>query len=300
MKRIVLLLIFVAVIIEVSAQINFKTEYFGKSSYRLGEGDKDDKVGNSKGSAIVYQGGINIPLSMKLDEQKRAIMWSVSAGATYAHLKNENFTEPLVIDEILDLGLNLNHVRPISKRWSTMLSVGVGTYLPTTRLSQIKAKNILGNIAAIFVYQIRTNLNIGGGVAFNNSFGFPMIFPAFYLNWTLSGRYTVDVDMLDGINISAGYILNKYVKFQIVAEMNGQMALLEVDGKDKIFSHQYIVTGLRTEFHIGNKVSIPITLGIHAIRPAELKDRKLKSLFKDRSYYFQMSPYASVGLNVEF
>lgn len=38
-----------------NAQIMFKTEYFGESDYRMTEGDTDRKVGNSKGSAVVYQ-----------------------------------------------------------------------------------------------------------------------------------------------------------------------------------------------------------------------------------------------------
>ena len=283
-----------------TAQITFKTEYFGKSSYRVQEGDNDTKVGDSKGSAMVYQGGINIPLSTKLNEANQPTLWSLGGGATYTRLHNKNFTEPLVIDEILNLGLNINHLRPISDRWSMMLSLGGGAYMPTTRLSQLRFKNILGNLGAIFIYHFKPNLELGGGVAFNNSFGFPMVFPAFYVNWSLNGRYMVNVDMLAGLNISAGYNFNKFFSIHIVAEMNGQMALLEVEGKDKIFSHQYIITGLRPEFKIGNKISIPITLGINAIRPTELMDRKLKSLFKSKGYYFQISPYASVGLSIGF
>lgn len=35
---------------------------FRYTGYRMTEGDTDQKVGDSKGSAVVYQGGINIPL----------------------------------------------------------------------------------------------------------------------------------------------------------------------------------------------------------------------------------------------
>lgn len=235
-----------------------------------------------------------------MDKNKRLTAWSISGGASYAKLNNKNFTDPLVIDEILNLGLNINHLRPISERWSMMLSVGGGAYMPTTRLSQMRFDNMLANAGAVFIYHLKPNLELGGGVAFNNSFGFPMVFPVLYLKWSLSGRYAVNVAMLNGINISGGYTISKNFSLNIVAEMNGQMALLEVDGKDKIFSHQYIITGLRPEFKIGDKITIPITLGIHAIRPTELMDRKLKSLFKDKSYYFQVAPYASVGLTIGF
>ena len=283
-----------------NAQVMFKTEYFGKSNYRITEGDTDEKVGNSKGSAIVYSGGVNIPLSLKLNENNRPTMWAVSMGGAYAKLDNKNFTESLVIDEVMNLGLNLNHLRPISDRWSMMASVGGGIYMPNTRLSKIRFKNVLGSAGVIFIYHLKPNLELGGGVALNNSFGYPMAFPAFYLNWTTEGQFDVKVSLMDGLEISAGYKVSKCLSLNIVAEMNGQMALIEQDGKDKIFSHQYLVAGFRPEIKIGKYVSIPITAGISAMRPTEITDRKLKSMFQDRGYYFQIAPYASAGLKIGF
>lgn len=294
-------LLFLSIILvcpNLSSQIMFKTEYFGKSSYRMTEGNSDEKVGNSKGSAIVYQGGLNIPLSMKLNENNRPTMWSVSAGGTYVNLNNSDFTEELVIDEIMNLGLSINHLRPINNKWSLMATIGGGIYMPNTRFSQIRYKNMLGNLGAVFIYHLSPTLELGGGIALNNSFGYPMAFPALYLNWHTKGRYAVNVSMLDGIEISASYNANKYLSLNIIAEMNGQMALLEKDGKDKIFSHQYMVVGFRPEIRLGKRISIPITAGIHAMRPAEITNRSLKSIFQDRGYYFQISPYTSAGLKI--
>lgn len=45
----------------ISAQVFFKTEYFEISKYQVTEGNSSRTIGNSKGSAVVYQGGINIP-----------------------------------------------------------------------------------------------------------------------------------------------------------------------------------------------------------------------------------------------
>ena len=301
MKKIVFLL-FLSIVgyFNADGQIAFQTEYFGKSSYRMSEGDKSEKVGDSEGSAIVYRGGINIPLSVKLNDDNRPTAWSVSAGGAYAKLDNKNFTEPLVIDEILNLGININHLRPISQRWSMMLSVGGGAYMPTTRLSQVRFKNILGNVGAIFIYHLKPNLELGGGIALNNSFGYPMAFPALYLNWTTTGRYDVKISMFDGIELSAGCNLKPNFSLRLIAEMNGQMAIIEQEGKDKIFTHQYMVVGLRPEIKIGKKLSIPITVGINAMRPAEIKDRSLKAMFRDDDYYFQVSPYLSGGLKMNF
>lgn len=300
MKKVLFLLFIVINCSGVNAQIMFKTEYFGTSAYRMMEGETDKKVGDCKGSAVVYQGGINIPLSIKLNENNRPTMWVVSLGGAYAKLENKNFTEPLVIDEILNIGLSLSHLRPLNGKWSMLMAIGGGIYMPCTKLSQIRYKNILGNIGAIFIYHLRPNLELGGGIAMNNSFGYPMVFPAIYFNWTTQGRFTVKIAMLEGIEMSAGYTINNNLNLNLAVEMNGQMALLEQDGKDKIFTHQYFVAGLRPVIKLGKHVSIPITAGIHAMRPAEMTNRNLKSMFQDKGYYFQVSPYVSAGLQIGF
>lgn len=300
MKKVFFLLLMSVACSGGRAQILFKAEYFGTSSYRVTEGERDEKVGNSKGSAVVYQGGINVPLSMRLDEHHRPTLWAMSAGGAYARLDNRHFTEPLVIDEILNLGLSLQHVRPLNGRWSMLATVGGGLYMPGTRFSAIRFKQVLGSVGVLFIYRLRPRLELGGGIALNNSFGYPMVFPAFYLHWATEGRCAVKISMLEGIEMSAGYAASRQVSLHLRVEMNGQMALLEQDGKDKMFSHQYIVAGFRPEIRIGKKLSVFGMAGIHAMRPAEMTDRKLKSLFQDRGYYFQIAPYVSAGWRVGF
>lgn len=300
MKKILVIAFILIGYTNINAQIMFKTEYFGKSGYRMTEGDRDEKIGNSKGSAAIYQGGINIPFSMSLNDNNRPKTWSISAGGAYAKLDNKNFTEPLVIDEIMNMGLSLNHLRPLNDKWSMMASIGGGIYMPSTKFSEIRFKNVLGSVGAIFIYHLKPNLELGGGIAMNNSFGYPMVFPAFYFNWTTEGKYAVKISMMEGLEMSAGYNLNKSLSLNIIAEMNGQMALIEQDGKNKIFSHQYIVAGFRPEIKIGKQIFILITAGISAIRPAEITNRNIKSMFQDREHYFQIAPYASAGLNIGF
>ena len=169
-----LLMIFVFISVaytNISAQISFKTEYFGPSNYRLGDGDSDEKIGNSKGSAMVYQGGINIPLSLKLNEKNRPTIWSIGASGAYAKLNNSNFTAPLVISEVLNVGISLNYLRPLNDRWSLKAGIGGGIFMPSTKLSQVSFKNILASGSAVFIRHLKPNLDLGGGLAINNSFG---------------------------------------------------------------------------------------------------------------------------------
>ena len=52
---------------ETNAQVYFKTEYITSSSYR---GEKEDNL-HAKGNLKVIQGGFRVPLSLKMDENKR-------------------------------------------------------------------------------------------------------------------------------------------------------------------------------------------------------------------------------------
>ena len=281
--------------------IELKTEYMGQSSYRIMESETSEQIGNSKGSAMVHQANVNIPLFKKMNENNRPTSWAINVGGTYAKLNNKNFTEPLVIDEIMNLDLGLTHLRPLNEKWTMMASVGGGIYMPSTDLSQIGFKNVLGNVGAVFIRHLKPNLDLGGGLMLNNSFGYPMVYPAFYLNWRTGGKYNIQIAIVDGLEISTGYDINKKLRLNLLLEMNGQMALLEQDGKDMTFSHMNMVVGFRPEIKISEHLSIPITAGISLWRPTEMTERKLSSIFEGgEDYFFGASLYGAAALKIGF
>lgn len=108
-----------------------------------------------------------------------------------------------------------------------MTTVGAGVYTS----SDVKLKNVLGQGGVIFIRQFKSNLSLGAGLAVNNTFGYPMVFPAIYFDWSTEGRYQIKVSMLNAMEVSAGMKMNKYLNLRIVAEMNGSLALLEREGK---------------------------------------------------------------------
>ena len=290
--------------VNAKAQISFKTEYMGSSAYMYSPNDIDassSKVGNSSGSAVVYQGMANLPLSMKQHENGKMTVWGVGLGGAYASLNNKNFTDDMV-SEIMNLQLGIFHMRPLNEKWSLMANVAVGSFTPFADLSKIRYTHVLGNVGALFIRHLNPNLNIGGGLAINSTFGYPMVFPALYLDWTYEGKFKANVSMMEGLELSAGYEFSDNFLLSFAAEMNGQMALLERDDKDVIFSHQYLVTGLRPVIRLGKSgLSIPIMVGINAYRPAFYQNRSLKSLFAtNNDYYFRVSPYASAGIRYGF
>ena len=294
--------------IQANAQVSFKTEYFGKSAYMedISNEEAPLKIGDGTGSTIVYSGNITIPFFEKLNEENRPTSFGVSISGAYASLDNklENKTIPVdLVKDIMNIQVGFYYLRPLNDKWSLLGSIGAGTYVPSNQLSDISHKNILGSIGAIFIKHINPNLDLGAGVTVNSTFGYPMAFPALYLNWTLNEKLKVKASLGEGVELLAGYNFSDYFSLSLVAELNGQMALVEKNGEDKIFTHQYITSGLRPEINFPKMgISIPFTFGISAYRPAFYSDRTLKAMFStDNDYYFfNASLYASASIKYTF
>lgn len=278
------------------AQITIKTGYISSSQYK----DEDGQKTGGKGDMRFVEGGINIPVSQKMNERNQPTVWMISAGAGYTSMNNKNLQSYIDVDQIINMQLNVTNIRPISKRWLLLTTIGAGVY--TT--SDVKLKNILGQGGAVFIRQFKPNLSLGAGLAVNNTFGYPMLFPAIYFDWSTEGRYQIKVSMLNAMEVSAGMRMNKYLNLKVVAEMNGSLALLEREGKDVVFSQQFIIAGLQPEVNIGNSFSVTATAGVSCSRIAYYTTRTLKAFFKDMSKdadpYFKPAAYVSMGMKYKF
>ena len=280
------------------AQVFLNTEYIGTSNFR----DENNVKTGGKGDARIISGGFKIPLSTKIDENGRPMAWAVGVGASYAKLVNKNLSEDICLSEILNTQVGLYHFRPLSTKWSMLAIAGIGIYTDSRSLSNIRFKHLLGQGGVVFIRHLKSNLDIGGGLALNNAFGYPMVFPAIYFNWGIAGRYSLRISMVEAVNITAGMNITENFDLNWVADMNAMLALVEKDGEDMIFTHQYITTGIQPNIKLGNSFSIPITVGISGYRPAFFQKRTLKDFFKDTEYdpYFSISPYVSLGLKYGF
>lgn len=278
------------------AQITIKTGYISSSQYK----DEDGQKTGGKGDMRFVEGGINIPVSQKMNERNQPTVWMISAGAGYTSMNNKNLQSYIDVDQIINMQLNVTNIHPISKRWLLLTTIGAGVY--TT--SDVKLKNILGQGGAVFIRQFKPNLSLGAGLAINNTFGYPMLFPAIYFDWSTEGRYQIKVSMLNAMEVSAGMRMNKYLNLKVVAEMNGSLALLEREGKDVVFSQQFIIAGLQPEFNIGSSFSVTATAGVSCSRIAYYTTRTLKAFFKDMSKdadpYFKPAAYVSMGMKYKF
>ena len=175
------------------AQVTVRTGYISSSRYKNEENQETD----GKGDMRFVEGNVNIPVSQKMNERSQPTSWMLSAGGSYTAMNNKNLQSYIDIDQIINLQLSVIHIRPISKKWLLLMTVGAGVYTA----SDVRLKNVLGQGGVIFIRQFKPNLSLGAGLAVNNTFGYPMVFPAIYFDWTTEGRYQIKVSMLSLIHI---------------------------------------------------------------------------------------------------
>ena len=294
------------------AQISVKTEYISNSEFY--DAVADTNTGN--GSAMIYSAGAMVPLSMQAsaedDPYKRATIWGVALSGTFVKMDNQNFPIGKELpSQVMNLGATVLHLRPLKERWSMLMALGIGSYTPENRLSAIRIdENVLANGALVFIWHWRPNLEIGGGVALNNSFGYPMVFPALYLKYKggFSDKFTIDVSLLDGTKVAFGYDYSENLSLKLVANIGGYLAYLRRNGQKEMFSSQTFFVGLEPEFKLGKHISIPVTFGGSFIRSGRYRERTLSAMFASeaknedgsaRSSVFLPALYFAAGITIK-
>ena len=294
------------------AQISIKTEYISNSKFY--DAVADTNTGD--GSAMVYSVGALVPLSMQApkedDPYQRPTVWGVSLNGTFVQMNNHNF--PLGKEhpsQVMNLGVSAIHLRPLKERWSMLMAVGAGSYTPENRLSSIHiGENVVANGAFVLVWHLRPNIEIGGGVALNNSFGYPMVFPAFYFKYKggFSDKFTIDINLLNGTKVAFGYDYSENLSLKLVANIGGYSAYLRRNGQKEMFSSQTFFVGLEPEFKLGKHISIPVTFGGSFIRSGRYRERTLSAMFASeaknedgsaRSSVFLPALYFAAGITIK-
>ena len=294
------------------AQISVKTEYISNSKFY--DAVADTNTGD--GSAMIYSVGALVPLSVQAPEGddpfQRPTVWGVSLNGTFVQMDNHNFPIGKELpSQVMNLGATVLHLRPLKERWSMLMALGIGSYTPENRLSAIRiGENVLANGALVFVWHWRPNFEIGGGVALNNSFGYPMVFPAFYLKYKggFSDKFTIDINLLDGTKVAFGYDYSENLSLKLVANIGGYLAYLRRNGQKEIFSSQTFFVGLEPEFKLGKHISIPVTFGGSFIRSGRYRERTLRAMFASeaknedgsaRSSVFLPALYFAAGITIK-
>ena len=268
-----------------------KTEYIPFSSYIRPE---DSVKTNSKSNFKRADLNLSIPLSVKKDSSGKIKAWSLLLSGSYAKMAHKDYEKQLFPDQMLNAQAGIQHIRPLGKKWSMMMTATVGVY---TDLEQISSDDILGQGGILFIRHFNPNLALGGGPVLTTAFGVPMILPWIYFDWKTNGKIKFNINFPEGME--AGYLFSDTFALKAVVNLSGMTVERNKDGKSMLLGYQQITAGIRPELKLNDKLSLRLTGGTALLRSFNENDRKIKSIFKDKKMAdpkFASTFYAAVSL----
>lgn len=296
MKFTTAFILFITMAFNLSAQIIVSSEYIAPASYH----DINGKKTGAKSDAQVYTLAFQLPVSYTEDSLKRPTIWFLSMASSYTLFNIKNAATDIGPSELGNLIMSVDHLRPISKKWSLYASLGLGAYADHAQFKKLRSNNFMVNANAVFIMQVLPNLQIGAGLAFDSSFGYPMAYPIFYVDFSVAGKYYL---YFNQGGLKTGIKMNKYINLNLVGTMKGSTGFMKRDEKKMQFSHMYVVGGIQPEFTFG-KIKIPITFGLSCVRPAYYEERTIKDFWKvytrDKDPYYSISPYGAIAIKYTY
>ncbi len=296
MKRFLSYTLLIICAVSAYAQVQVSSDYVAPSSLIDCDGNDHGNGSMARVSAIA-----NLPFKYELDDNRQIVrMWAITLSSKYANLNNTGLAGVYVPDRMLNMSLNLTHIRPLSERWKLMASLGVGIY---SRPNHIVFKSLLANGGAVAVYKVRDNFDLGIGGGLTNSFGFPAILPMVYVNWSLKGDYQIDVSMVTGLKITVKRKWNERLATSLTAlDMDGMSAVFRKEGKWKIYTTTLIRSHLEFDYKFNNHFSFFGGVGAVWKRSSRLADRKFKNFYKlfhsDDKMHFNPAFMVRIGTNI--
>lgn len=255
-----------------------------------------------KGSMQQYNIRYNQPLSMRMSEDGRPIAWTASLSSTLSVLDNHGQAEQYNPDNVLNTSLTFSHIRPISKRWSIIASLGAGVYSAT---DDIRWSSVLFNGACIFVYQATDYLSFGGGVGLTNAYGAPMVVPMAYMHWGRGKKTSINLTLTNGIKAVAAHNFNRqFTLTWNILDMNALTSIVSAEDKRKIYSSMMLRSYFQPTLRLTGKHSIYLSAGVNIVRTRKLTNRSIKNMFKmldsDDRRHFAPAAYLAVGYRYGF
>lgn len=184
-----------------------------------------------------------------------------------------------------------------------LVSLGAGVF---SAPNEISSKAILANGCVIFIRRVRDNLSFGIGAGLTNSYGLPLILPMGLFNWSLSGKYEVNVNLANGMQVDGGIKFSDKFKLKLVPiEMDGMSSVMDVEGESMIYSAILVRSYLRPEYKIGRSSALYLGAGGTWFRGTGMSKRSLKDFLEnfgggEKQLDFTGSGYFTIGYTHDF
>lgn len=280
------------------AQGFIEMAYTPKRNFTDADGNK-----SGKGDMLQVKGRYTFPLYTSSNKDGLPVSWSATVSGMYARMSNSGTAEDVNPNEVVNTGLNVTHLRPLSKKWYLLASLGAGIYAETDNISQ---KSILFNGTAIFVYKMRRNLHVGVGAGLTNSYGVPLVMPMGFMRWNTSGRYEINVEMANSLKFSVARHFTPSFKLTLVPmEMDGMTAVVKTDDGDKLYGTTQMKAFLRSEWTWSKRNSAYLDIGSTLLSNVRISDRGFKGFLDnfgndDNKYRFGLTPLIVGGIKFGF
>ena len=267
---------------------------------------KDNLEGQyGSGNMQIISCGYDIPLSTKYNAKQQPAIWTANVRLSYGALNNCGQATGLNPSDIFNGSLNITHVRPLSKKWDFIASIGSGIYAPT---NEITSKSMLANGGLIFLFKLNKNLSLGAGAGITNSYGAPMFVPMLTISWHKTGKYEFLIDMSSGLKVASSIRFSKAIKLELTAlEVDGMSAVRNINGKSVIYSTVMLNSYVRPSVNIGKHLEIFAGAGGNWVRGIKTSERDIKGFFdvfkedkEEDNLRFDVALRIFTGLNFKF
>lgn len=272
----------------------------------ISSSDYTDSRDNVLGNGWIDQlrASYTFPISTRLTDDKKPVVWRGVLRGTYSHLANNGMAAAYNPDNILNATANVMHIRPIASQWTLIATAGVGIH---TAFDDITWRDISVNAAAIFSYKHSYKLDYGIGAALITTYGWPLVLPMPYVRWHSGaateapkpGTWGFDVNFMGHFQAVASTYLTKDIALKVnLLEMESTFANMKTDGKWKVYSSTTMQSSVCPSLRLASG-TLSAAFGVAWQRSTRISDRSYSGFFKgfnhNRRRDFGTAVYVSVG-----
>ncbi|PSL43821.1 hypothetical protein CLV51_107132 [Chitinophaga niastensis] len=245
-----------------------------------------------------YNFGASFLLSNKVDTATGKVRnWTLAASGSYTKLTNENYDHQIFPSELLGTQLALQHYRSLHNRWSMVGLLSVGLF---TDMEKIDGEDIFVNGGVLFVKQHNRRFSYGIGAMFTNSFGTPMLLPAFFIRWQTDNKFRIDINFPEKISVASS--LSKQTDLALAFRLRGSAYDVEKHPDNKrLMGYSEMSLGLENTWHLNKHLDFVAAGGSILYSGATFQEKKLSEMFGEKPLHrFATNYFFSTGLRWNF
>ncbi|WP_143305732.1 DUF6268 family outer membrane beta-barrel protein [Chitinophaga vietnamensis] len=248
-----------------------------------------------------YNFGASFLLGQHIDTAtKKVRTWTLNAGGSYTKLTNKDYdaAHQVFPDELLDAQVTLLHYRSLrNPKWGLAGIVSVGLF---TDMKQVDQQDIFVTGGLLFIKQHSRRFSYGLGAVLSNTFGTPMILPAFMVRWQTDNKFRIDINFPEKLSITTA--LSSYTDLGLALRMRGASYDVEKHpGNQRLMGYAELSAGLENTWHLNKHFDFVVAGGSILFNDITFKERKLSEMFAEKPRHrLATNLFVSTGFRWKF